>query len=102
MATLYWIGNSSTDVNTAANWSLYPLVGLTLPPAAIAGPTHGDALQFDWPGESGSAKPLYTPLGTINANLTYVHIDENFQLNIGFFYFTSVFVLPSSQYETPP
>jgi hypothetical protein len=83
MATLYWIGNNSTDVNTAANWSLYPLVGLTLPPAAIAGPTHGDALQFDWPGESGSAKPLYTPLGTINANLTYVHIDENFQLNIG-------------------
>ena len=83
MARLYWLGTTSTSVNTAANWSLYPFAGATLPPAAQSGPTNGDEIYFDWPLHSATNYPSFVPQGTISANLLNVIVDPDFELDIG-------------------
>lgn len=83
MSTYYWIGNTSTSVNNPANWSLYPLTGATLPPAANAIPTNGDMIMFHWPTNSSYDKPLYAPTGTLTGGILLMSVEPNFELDIG-------------------
>ena len=83
MSRYYWIGNVSSDVGSATNWSLYPLTGVTLPPAAASAPTGGDEIYFQWPDASSLAKPIYGPEGTVTGGILFAVVEPDFELDIG-------------------
>lgn len=105
MSRYFWIGNSSTNVLTASNWSLYPLTGATLPPAASSTPTGGDELVFGWSGISGS-RPLYVPQGSMVGSFISVIVEPNFELDIGSaatpFGISAGVLLVSKKYQSSP
>ena len=91
MATLYWRGAISSDVQIAANWTLIlPSSSTTAPPAAVTGPTGGDTVifkAFGAPGD-GSWNPIFSPEGIIGAGATcyelaYCKIENGFGRDIG-------------------
>ena len=84
MSNYYWIENYSSDVNSASNWSLYPLTGATLPPAAEQIPGTGDMAFFMWSNFGAtSGQPLYHPEGTLSGSLSLVSITPDFEMDIG-------------------
>jgi hypothetical protein len=78
MATLYWRGAVSSDVQVAANWS-YAAPGWTggteAPPAAPNTPGAGDTVVF--PNFVGGAwNPIYEPAGLIGSGITHTVLYE--------------------------
>lgn len=82
MSKYYWTGSSSSNVGVAANWTLYPLVGATLPPAASSAPTGGDEVYFTWSHNVGS-QPINAPVGSLTGGILLVNIVPEFELDIG-------------------
>ena len=75
MATYYWTGAVSTDVNDARNWSLwFTLDGITsAPPAASSKPVSGSDIYFrKYNTTSGTTPyPLFAPGGTLTGTGGY-------------------------------
>jgi hypothetical protein len=91
MATLYWRGAISSDVQIAANWTLIiPSSSTTAPPAAVTGPTGGDTVIFKAFNTSNAPNwnPIFSPEGIIGAGATcyelaYCKIENGFGRDIG-------------------
>jgi len=66
MALYYWTGATSSDMNTAENWSNWSTIGPTGPIPASRKPSWGDDLFFTLLGTTGNTTwPIFGPSGTL-------------------------------------
>ena len=87
MATLYWRGAVSNDVQLAANWSLTVADSTAPPLASPSTPAAGDTVIFH-AFSSEFWNPIYHPVGLIGAGITHTvlfeaHVQNGFGLNVG-------------------
>ena len=89
MATYYWTGKVSSDVQNANNWSLWgPSSGVTLPASAASKPVDGsDVVLAKYP----TTYPIFGPQGflsgvsggTLAVQLATLQVKEDFSKDIG-------------------
>jgi len=89
MATYYWTGKVSSNVQDVNNWSLWgPSSGITLPPAAPTKPVNGsDVVLAKYP----TTYPIYGPAGflsgtsggTLAVSIATLQVKEDFNKDIG-------------------
>lgn len=76
MATLYWRGAISSNVQTAGNWTLQrPGLTASVPPSAPNTPQAGDSVIFaNFVG--GGWNPTYSPAGLIGSGITHTVLNS--------------------------
>jgi len=99
MATLYWKGAISSNVQTAGNWSLTrPGIGTNIPPSASLGPQDGDSVIFADMTNTGW-NPIFAPAGLIGNGLT-ASILNNFIVENKFLHNVGTNISPVQAYVT--